>query len=377
MFQDAPVDVQDTDPPALAPPSSRCKRLWRRLALLLVAGVGAHLLLVLGIAQDHFLTAPLAYLPQQFPSLLLVGMALLGGFWNRRLAAVLLGVAALPPLLLYPWKGPAPPPSLARPSPPALRVAFANRGDQRTAAWNTWLARERPDLVAMTDIGFAHRTMSIEGPETGGLPFLLRVGEHVLASRYPFQGSQVLRPAPSSDPAQQLRFGYLPAARFQVDAPGGPIAVYVVHIRSPRDALSKYRSPLLWRWTLLGPPAGRPASITIDHYWREQRAVIDFLLRQIAADPLPALVLGDWNVPDFGPRYRQLTAHLQDAHRAAGSGWGFTFPGDVRHLAAFYRPWMRIDYALASPHWTIHRFALQDQAADSQHLGLVIDASLR
>ena len=371
------MDVQETDPLVVAPAPSRRKRLWRRLARLALGGLLAHALLLHTVAQDHFLSAPLAYLPQGFPSLLLALVALTGCVWNPRLAAALLAAATLHLLLLYPWKNPPPSPSTSHRPPHPLRIAFANRGDQDAAAWSAWLAREKPDLVAMTDIGRTHRSLGVGTPETGNLPFLLRIGEHVLASRYPFQGSQVLRPTPGQDTASPLRIGYLPAARFQVDAPGGPLAVYIVHIRSPRDALSKYRSLRMWRWTLGSPPPDKPPSITLDHYWHEQRAVVEFLLRQIHADPLPAIVLGDWNLPDFGPRYRLLTSRLQDAHRTAGSGWGFTFPGDVRHPAAFFRPWMRIDYALASPHWAIHRFTLQDQPGPSQHLGLLLETSLR
>jgi endonuclease/exonuclease/phosphatase family metal-dependent hydrolase len=113
----------------------------------------------------------------------------------------------------------------------------------------------------------------------------------------------------------------------------------------------------------------------MDHYWKEQRVVLDGLMKRIEAETLPTLVLGDWNLPDFGPRYRRLTRNLQDAHLVGGKGFGHTFPGDLPHWAAFGQPWMRIDYVLTDKkHWRVEECRVQtaSEAALSQHRALLV-----
>lgn len=302
------------------------------------------------------------------PTLLL--MAIPGWWWGRRLF-LLCGASAIAfqgSLIGWPtWdQGSA--------TGASLRVAFVNRGDQDQSKWIEWIGQQSLDLIGLTDLkGKDGLGLGVGLPVVAGLPYLMRIGEHALASRYPFKGSQVIRPElPAGEP---VRAQYLPAARFEVDAPGGPLAVYVVHVRSPRDALSKYRSLMMWKWTLLGVPAHVSPSITIDHYWKEQKLVMEGLLKRIEAEPLPAIVLGDWNLPDCGPRYRRLTRQLQDAHQLAGKGLGYTFPGDISHWAALGQPWMRIDYVLTDPrHWSVRKCEVQSgpEAARSQHRALVV-----
>ena len=346
---------------------ARLARLWRLLALVLlgvVVGLSALLHLV---GQNHYLVAPLCYLPRAYLGVLLLLVALPGVRWDQRLATLLAGTGLVYLAFLLEWRTPRPRPPVD-PARPELRVAFVNWGDHDPAAWEPWVKRLRPDLVALTDVR-GREGIRLGHPASAGLPFLLRVGEHVLASRYPFSGSQIVRPTLPA--ASGVRVHYLPAARFQVEAPGGPIAVYVVHLRSPRDALSKYRHPRFWRYTWSGVPTGVHAGNTLNFYWEEQRLMLDALLQQLRAETLPVLVLGDWNLPDFGPRYRDLTRHLLDAHREAGHGYGHTFPGDVTLLGALGQPWMRIDYTLTDrQHWQVLEHQVQTPANDSQHRGL-------
>lgn len=354
--------------PKLPPPQARLARLWRRLAAAACVLAALSCLLLHGVGQNHYLVAPLCYLPRAFAGGLLVLLALPGWWWGRRRSVLLLAFGFFYLVVLLEWRTPRPAPP-ANPARPELRTAFVNWGDIDQPAWETWVAQARPDVVALTDVRDANR-LGVGQPPVAGLPFVLRVGEHVLASRYPFAGGEVARralPAPSG-----MRLPRLPAARFQVDAPGGPVVIYVAHLRSPRDALRKYGEWKFWRWTWFGLPPGVHVGNTLDFYWREQEAVMAALLEKMRAETLPTLVLGDWNLPDFGPRYRTLTRDFQDAHRAAGRGYGFTFPGDVSLAAAFNRPWLRIDYILADRrHWQVLECRVQEAAGGSQHRGLL------
>jgi vancomycin resistance protein VanJ len=340
-------------------------RWWRLVVLVVGCIVALWVGLVTAIGQGHFLVAPLGYLPRGFVGGLLLALALPGWWWGRG-RMLLLGVGALVYQLgVLDYR--LPPPPAVRVEKPILRVAFVNWGDHDDGAWTAWVKTMQPDVLGFTDVRGRHG-LGVAQANVGHLPFLLRVGEHALASRYPFRASEVVRPRLPAAGGVQL--GYLPAARFELDAPGGPVAVYVVHVRSPRDALSKYRHPKFWKWTLLGTPAGVDPNNTLDFYWKEQALTLVALLERIRQETLPTLVLGDFNLPDSGPRYRELTRTLQDAHRVAGRGYGYTFPGDLKHWAAFGQPWMRIDYLLASEHWAVLECLVQNEAADSQHRGV-------
>lgn len=351
-------------------PLRSCIRRWRLFAWTFWVGVVVLWLLRTFVAQDHLLVAPLTYLPQILvgPALLLTGIS--GWWWGRRLMVLCIatGIGYHASLFGGSWK------EKDVDSSAPLRVVFVNRGDQDTVKWKDWIVKQGPDLIGLTDLrGRDGSELSVGGPTIGGLPYLMRIGEHALASRYPFKGTQVVKSdVPAAGP---VRVQYLPAARFEVDVPGGPVAVYVVHVRSPRDALSKYGSLKIWKWTLLGVPAHVSSSVSIGYYWDEQKLVVEGLLKRIEAETMPTIVLGDWNLPDFGPRYRRLTKQLQDAHRVAGEGLGYTFPGDLSSWSALGRPWMRIDYVLADrEHWEIHDCQVQSgkDAARSQHRALKV-----
>lgn len=351
-------------------PLRSCIRLWRLFAKVFWVGTLLLWLLRTFVAQSFLLVAPLTYLPQILvgPALLLI--AIPGWWWSRRLLLIcaIIGMGFHASLFGWPcWQK-------VGTSGASLRVVFANRGDQDQLKWNEWIGKQSPDLIGLTDLGGKDGLgLSVRLPVIAGLHYFMRIGEHALASRYPFKGTQVIRPdLPQGEP---IRVQYLPAARFEVDAPGGPVAIYVVHVRSPRDALSKYGSLRMWKWTLLGFPSFVPPSITIGQYWEEQKLVIEGLLKRIEAESMPTIVLGDWNLPDFGPRYRRLTDQLQDAHLVAGKGFGYTFPGDLSHWAALGNPWMRIDYVLADrQYWEIHECQVQsgEEAARSQHRALMV-----
>ena len=69
-----------------------------------------------------------------------------------------------------------------------------------------------------------------------------------------------------------------------------------------------------------------------------------------AMKELNLIVLGDLNLPDRSGAYRQLTTRLDDAHREAGWGLGYTFPQGLvwgRFWVPF--PFLRTDYVLHSP----------------------------
>jgi vancomycin resistance protein VanJ len=140
------------------------------------------------------------------------------------------------------------------------------------------------------------------------------------------------------------------AARFVVRADGHEIALYSVHLPTPRRSLRGAFSPrvaLEMLWLAKAPTDDHPSY----RDWLQARvALARELSTAFQAEKLPFLVAGDLNTPDHGSVYRAIATNLRDAHREAGRGWGFTFPADGAkdgRLAVLFGPWLRLDYIFA------------------------------
>jgi vancomycin resistance protein VanJ len=77
--------------------------------------------------------------------------------------------------------------------------------------------------------------------------------------------------------------------------------------------------------------------------------------------------VGDFNTPALGTIYRMFASGLQDGHRAAGQGYGHTFPGVTNNPAAFGQPWLRLDHVFADrKHWQFTQHVTEPDRG-SQH----------
>lgn len=89
----------------------------------------------------------------------------------------------------------------------------------------------------------------------------------------------------------------------------------------------------------------------------------------------PVLLVGDFNTSDRQPLYRELRGELADAHRAAGWGLGYTFPGvsidGLPSLAA-----IRIDYVMYNAAFA-SRTSRTGTMPGSDHHYVVADLLLR
>lgn len=89
------------------------------------------------------------------------------------------------------------------------------------------------------------------------------------------------------------------------------------------------------------------------------------LRRMIEAETGPVIVAGDFNSTRHHWVYRHVAAAegMQDAHRVAGRGLGWTFPAE--------RPLVRIDHVLVSHHWQVVDAHVSPHAALSDHRPVV------
>ncbi|MFJ3220581.1 endonuclease/exonuclease/phosphatase family protein [Kitasatospora sp. NPDC086801] len=177
------------------------------------------------------------------------------------------------------------------------------------------LLAARPDLVALEEVTDA-ALPAYQHVLDAELPHHTRIGTVALWSRYPVTDSRRL----TIDP------GWSRSLRAEVQGPGGPLAVYVVHLASVRLNLTGF------------------ATAHRDRNLAALGAALD-------EEPLHrVLLLGDLNTAAGDHALAPVTSRLSSAQDTAGGGFGFTWP------AAF--PLARIDHVLtrglpATAAWTL------------------------
>lgn len=348
-------------PQDCSPTARRSGRAARFLAVLAVF----HLLLTLAlllalrhVGEANHGLALLLFAPPTLwllPGLLLLPFTLI---WSWR-ALPLLAAAAW--VVLGPFMGwrpdPGEPPAAAH-AAPSLTLMTWNRGQHGGQSPLDFKRRQQPDLLVLQEAARRERALA-NSSDYGDYAAYQSAGEHTLLSKFPILESSLL--PPNAAPRQAR------AARFVVDWNGRRIAVYSVHLRTPRDVLlGQWKSGLFYG--LLGFPgtpwAERSAQYQV--FWDDQLHDARRILESVRADPLPALVAGDFNSPHTGRIRHLLARELGDAHAEAGAGFGFTFPGKTRNPFSAGGPWLRIDYVFFTRHWSAMTCTTEAERA-SQH----------
>lgn len=326
-----------------------CQRLgwlcWAAIVLLLLL---AHL-----IGQSWPPLGMLIYAP---PQMWLIFLALLAaaGWWLSRVLFWTCMVTAMfyaGPVCGYRTHRPDVQ-NIEQNSASTLRVVSANRGDHHGHSIADFVLAQQPDLVAMQDSIFAY-AWTPGAAEYAAMPHQSRVSEFLLLSRFPITRTELL--ITKLPPVRGTYRAAFKAARFQIDFHGQPVAVYNVHLPSPRQNMHQ-----------LGHAPSVQSLEAMYQYWRDHAFIIRDLMTRMEAETLPTLVLGDWNQPSVGPLYRRLTGRFHDAHMEAGLGYGWSFPGDWWTIFTDGQAWMRLDLVLSSRHWQVLRSEVEPES-DSQH----------
>ena len=312
------------------------RRLTTVATFAYVGSLAALLLAVEWFAESNWLLWAILYVPPQvllLPIAVLLPPTLLLRPWQS-----LAYIACVPLVLLvymdFEWS------RWEAGGEKALTVLSNNIGQKQGHPLTPFVEREKPDIIALQEArgrgpGYVKQ---YAGLNTG------YHGEFILASRFPIVESALV---------EDVLWGDQPvAARFVLDIRGALVAVFNVHLPSPRKDLRRLRGRRffgeLLRVLRLIPrteeqPVGELASDRADLGLR--------LAERIRRDELPVLVAGDLNVPSHGAVYHRFASFLTDAFEAKGKGYGFTFPGETRNPLTLFGPWLRLDYVLAGPGW--------------------------
>lgn len=293
------------------------------------------LLLLLPLALLVRRPYPLALL------LLLTGIGLLwmGGYWFPQAAS-----------------GP--------PTGPTLRIATLNvwrdnRPPEASRLWQ-WLREEAFDIVLLQELrpswhldADTHTRLDLadlypyQALETANWS-----GEAILTlSRYPIRSANGIDTIDVASDEPRLQHVVL-------DVAGQPVSLYNVHLNLP----------------LAATPAQAGASTEslferLGHYDVSTRdEQIEGLLALIAADTMPVIIAGDFNLSEHSLIYGDLAAQLTDAFRVAGRGLGASWPvAETLGLPGWLPPLLRIDYIWHSHHFRT-REAGQGPPLGSDHL---------
>jgi vancomycin resistance protein VanJ len=227
---------------------------------------------------------------------------------------------------------------------PAFTVITHNIGQGSREAFAQFFHGEKPDVILLQDVRGAlgrQRDYMNRYPAYRAVPV---DPQFVLLTPHAVESSGPVREA--------LWNGRPVAARFVLKVKGERIAVYSVHLPTPRRSLAHVftvRALLEMFWVGKAPTDEFPSY----RHWLDARVT---LARQLAEvfeqEKLPCLVGGDFNMPDHGIVYHTFASRFADAHAEAGRGWGFTFPGSREgRLPAVIGPWLRLDYIFAGKGW--------------------------
>lgn len=324
--------------------TARLATLLYAAALLVVWSLTTH------VGETWWLSTAMIYAPRLGYGLPLLPLALLALLVERRLllahAACLLFV--LGPLMGWrpPSRGEAPPVGAI-----PIRVLTYNvgGGDSSVASLLRTVAETAPDVV-----------VTEEGHDLGKFfpGWTTRsVGELFVATHLPL--AEVASKTMEEDaPWRQV-------LRCRLIGPRGAFHLFVLHLFTPRRALAELKGN---RWRLIqwrNLPAARGALVENAARRSRQSAVAS---AWIATTPGPRIVAGDFNLPVDSPTFRSYWGTYRDTFSAAGSGYGYTFPGPY--------PWTRIDHILVTPEWGVAR-AWVAPGSHRDHLPVLADLWLR
>lgn len=243
---------------------------------------------------------------------------------------------------------------------PGLTVLTNNIGERELRTLEPFLKKENPDVIGLQEIwAGGGRDLRKEFPDR----FFSIVGECALISRYPILNARWVYPA---------------AARFEIEFQKQRVAIYQVHLPSPRAEFGKLRGRGLIREMFGGGGFySKKARDSYSSFVQRKAKMSRELITALEKEPLPFLIVGDFNMPSNGKIAGLFRSQLADAFKQKGRGHGNTFPGfSDNRFAEFIGPWLRLDYLFAGKDWETLMCRVEPRVP-AQHLAVVARFKLR
>jgi endonuclease/exonuclease/phosphatase family metal-dependent hydrolase len=321
--------------PVKTPPGFRLQRLVAAAILGYAIALGCLFLAMEFLGERSWPLAILLYLPQVvflLPLIVLVPAALLAEVPTR--IHGLLGCCLIMFLLHVPFY-----PGIGRGSAPEkMKLITNNYATSHGLPLQPFIDAEDPDFVAVEDA--AGKGPAFQHSNPGRT--VRATGQFIIVSKWPVKTAATLDwPRWRGQPV---------AAVFDMAWHGGDLAIYAVHLPTPRGDFAK-----LAGLGLLKELAGRNRRRSDDMSFGEAMTARVQLARDLSAvlarEARPFVAAGDFNMPSDGYVHRELSSGLTDCFARTGRGFGFTFPCDTHDPLTLGGPWLRLDYILAGPGW--------------------------
>jgi endonuclease/exonuclease/phosphatase family metal-dependent hydrolase len=192
----------------------------------------------------------------------------------------------------------------------------------------------KPSVVLMQDAGGL-----LEGPlgEYFRTWNVRSFGQYIIASRLPLGEMQVRK---ISFPGEEQT-----CVRTELQVGGTQVALYNIHLESPRWGLNALREVRRKPWYL--PKAVHQLENNVDRRHFQVQALREYLRQERG----PVIVAGDLNSPDASQVCITLRdAGLHDAFAEGGKGYGYTYGHLLlkHRMPTFNLSWMRIDHIMMS-----------------------------
>ncbi len=323
---------------------------WTTLGYLAVLVL--HCLLMRHVGERNIFFAFCAYAPPlvwYLPALVLMPCCLLAWEWKSLAAA-----AVAIPLSLHFFFGWRPGfetgRGLAAEAPREITVLTNNRGQHMSQSMRPFKNEVLPDVIVFQEAG-AVSARYLADPEYSEFKHGSDAGEFAIISKFPVASTELVevrvkalpRAGITGLPAEEK---HTIAARHVLDFHGRQIALYNVHLSSPRDTLRYYLLRGVFLYGLIGIP-GTPLAEkrkANQQGWDQRIELLRMLLERAKGETMPVLLAGDFNMPSAGWCHRLVCEAFAEAHQEQGKGFGFTFPGTTSNPLSLGGAWMRIDH---------------------------------
>jgi endonuclease/exonuclease/phosphatase family metal-dependent hydrolase len=222
-----------------------------------------------------------------------------------------------------------------------IKVITNNYGQNHGQSIQPFIAAEDPDFVALDEVWGQEPVFRHFYPDRT----VREVGQFILMSKAPITSATSLN--------WPLWRGGPIAAIYEVRWQGEDLAIYAVHLPTPRGDFAKLRGLGLLR-EIAGHNRRRSDNMSFAEAMTARVELARNLASVFARERRPFIALGDFNMPPDGYVHRAIAAGLSDSFQSAGRGFGFTFPWDTHNPLTFGSGWLRIDYVLAGPGWNVN-----------------------
>lgn len=321
---------------------------WTTLSYLVLLVL--HCLLMRLVGERNIFFAFSIYLPPLawfLPAFVLLPCCLLAWEW-RGLAAM----AAVAPLTLYFFFGWRPGFGYSLGTAggeQAITVLTNNRGQHSSQSMKPFKNEAQPDVIVFQEAGSVSGRY-LADPAYAEFKHGSDAGEFAIVSKFPILSTELVqfavkalpRPGAAQQPSEEK---HIVAARHVLDFHGRQIALYNVHLPSPRDTIRHYfRGVFLYGLIgIPGTPLGEKRKAN-QQGWDQRIELLRLLLERAKGETMPVLMAGDFNMPSTGWCHRLASESFAESHQQRGRGFGFTFPGITHNPLSLGGAWMRIDH---------------------------------